>query len=447
MAPFFTIWTGQAFSLLGSQLVQFALVWWLTKTTGSATILATATLVALLPQIVVMPLAGALIDRWNRRLVMICADGLVALASLWLAYLFWQDSVQIWHIYAIMTVRAIGGAFHWPAMQASTSLMVPEKHLGRVAGMNQTLFGVLGIFGPPLGALAMETMPLFGIMLIDVGTALLAIVPLLFIPVPQPPRPAPAEGKAVVAQPSIWADLRAGLQYVFGWRGLVLLIGMALIFKLALTPAFTLFALLVSQHFKGDAVQYGMVETLLGLGTVIGGVILSAWGGFKNRVYTALFGLLFAGIFFGAIGFTPGNAFWLLLTLVFLVGFTLPFVDGSFMAIMQSTITPEMQGRAFTLIGSLLTLSSPVGLALAGPVSDRFGMQVWYIAAGALTTLCAISMLLMPDVVHIERQGKAKDTQPTPIQEATAAAPGLADLSEALPHTKGRDASKASRPL
>jgi DHA3 family macrolide efflux protein-like MFS transporter len=428
IAPFFTIWGGQAFSLLGSQLVQFALVWWLTKTTGSATILATATLVALLPQIVVMPLAGALIDRWNRRLVMILADGLVALASLWLAFMFWRGSVQIWHIYLIMTVRAIGGAFHWPAMQASTTLMVPEKHLGRVAGMNQTLFGVLGIFGPPLGALAMETMPLFGIMLIDVGTALMAIVPLLFIPIPQPPRPAQAEGEPQAAQPSLWADMHAGLRYVLGWRGLVLLIGMALIFKLALTPAFTLFALLVRQHFNGDAVQYGMVETLLGLGTVIGGVILSAWGGFKNRVYTALLGLLFAGIFFGAIGFTPGNAFWLLLTFVFLVGFTLPFVDGSFMAIMQSSIAPEMQGRAFTLVGSLLTLSSPVGLALAGPVSDRLGLQVWYIAAGVLTTLCAVGMLLMPDVVNIEHQGNAAGpVQPDILQEASAATPGVAD--------------------
>jgi len=112
--PFFTIWTGQALSLVGSRVAQFALVWYLTKTTGSATVLATASLVALLPGIFLGPFVGALIDRWNRRIVMLVADSVIALAILWLAYLFWIDALQIWHIYVIMLVRAVGGVFHQP---------------------------------------------------------------------------------------------------------------------------------------------------------------------------------------------------------------------------------------------------------------------------------------------------------------------------------------------
>jgi len=135
---------GQAFSLFGSRVVQFALVWWLTQLTGSATVLATASMVALIPEIFLSPIAGAYVDRWNRRIVMILADGMIALASLWLAYLFWIDAAQVWHIYVIMLVRAVGGAFHWPAMQASTSLMVPQEHLTRVAGLNQTMNGARG---------------------------------------------------------------------------------------------------------------------------------------------------------------------------------------------------------------------------------------------------------------------------------------------------------------
>jgi DHA3 family macrolide efflux protein-like MFS transporter len=173
--PFFTIWTGQAFSLIGSRIVQFALVWWLTQLTGSATILATASMVALIPEILLSPIAGAYVDRWNRRIVMMVADGVIALALLWLAYLFWVDAVQVWHVYVVMAVRAVGGSFHWPAMQASTSLMVPEKHLTRVAGLNQTLNGALNIIGPPLGALLMGVMSLSGVMLVDVGTAVLAM--------------------------------------------------------------------------------------------------------------------------------------------------------------------------------------------------------------------------------------------------------------------------------
>ncbi len=183
---FFTIWTGQAVSLFGSTLVQFALVWWLTKETGSATILATATLVALLPQIFLSPIAGALIDRWNRRRVLIIADGAIALFSLGLAVLFLLGKEQVWQIYVIMFIRSLGGAFHWPTMQASTSLMVPDSQLSRVAGLNQALQGAMSIVAPPLGALLLSALPMYGIILIDVVTACFAITPLFFIPIPQP---------------------------------------------------------------------------------------------------------------------------------------------------------------------------------------------------------------------------------------------------------------------
>src|SRR5215211_5008471 len=129
---FFTIWIGQAFSLVGSALVQFALIWWLTQKSGSATVLAIATLVGMLPQILLGPFAGALVDRWNRRIIMMIADATIAAFSLVLAYLFAAGTVQIWHVYAIIAVRALGGAFHFPAMSASTPLMVPQDQLTRV---------------------------------------------------------------------------------------------------------------------------------------------------------------------------------------------------------------------------------------------------------------------------------------------------------------------------
>lgn len=128
MRRFLVIWCGQAASLLGSQLVQFALVWWLTQATGSATILALASLAALLPQILIGPLAGALVDRWNRRAILIAADATIALVTLALAVLFWLKIATVWHIYGVLLIRATGAAFHWPAMQASTTLLVPEQH-------------------------------------------------------------------------------------------------------------------------------------------------------------------------------------------------------------------------------------------------------------------------------------------------------------------------------
>ena len=148
---FFTIWSGQALSLFGSALVQFALIWYLTQKSGSATVLAVATLVGMLPQIVIGPFAGALVDRWDRRIIMIVADGAIAVFSLLLAYLFASGKVQIWHVYGIMAIRATGGAFHYPAMSASTPLMVPNEQLTRVNGLNQALQGVNSLVAPPMG--------------------------------------------------------------------------------------------------------------------------------------------------------------------------------------------------------------------------------------------------------------------------------------------------------
>ncbi len=397
MVPFFTIWTGQAFSLVGSQAVQFALVWWLTQLTGSATVLATASLVALVPEIVLSPIAGVYVDRWNRRIVMIVADGLVALASLWLAYLFWIGATQVWHVYVIMAIRAVGGSFHWPAMQASTSLMAPKEQLTRIAGLNQTLKGALNIACPPLGALLLAVMPLHSIMLVDVGTAMLAILPLFLTYIPQPQR-----GAAGARKSSVWADMREGLSYILSWPGLMVLIGIAMIFKIALTPAFALIPLLVSKHFGGGAAQLSLLDATAGVGIVLGGIALSAWGGFRRKIYTTLLGVVVLGASFVALGVAPGDAFGMAMVSTLIAGLTIPLIDGPIMAILQGTVAPEIQGRVFTLMGSLVWITSPLGLAVAGPVSDALGVQVWYVAAGAACALTGLGGFLMPAIVHIE---------------------------------------------
>jgi len=397
-SPFFTIWTGQQLSLVGSSAAQFALVWWLTMTTGSATVLATATTVALIPQILLGPLAGAYIDRWNRRLVMMIADSFIALVSLWLAYLFWSGSMQVWHVYIVMLARSLGSVFHWPAMAASTTLMVPERHLTRIAGMNQTMNGLLTIVGPPLGALLLALLPLHGVMLVDVGTALFAVGPLLFIAIPQPVR-SRANGSK---KPSIWVDLREGFRFLWGWSGAMVLVAGALIFKVALTPAFSLLPLLVRKHFGGGAAQLSLLESVIGVGILLGGLILSAWGGFKRKVYTLLLGLIGVGVGILLLGFTPGHLFFIALGSMFFMGLMIPMTDGPIMAIFQSTVAPEMQGRVFALLGSLVSISSPLGLAIAGPVSDRFGIQIWFVVGGILCVAVGISGFFIPAILHIE---------------------------------------------
>lgn len=403
---FFTIWTGQAFSLFGSALVQFALVWWLTRETGSATVLATATLVALLPQIILGPFVGALVDRWNRRVIMIVADTSIALATLILFYLFVSDQIQIWHIYAILAIRSLGGAFHNPAMTASTSLMVPDKHLARVAGANQTLQGLLSIFAPPFGALLIELFSTQNVLLIDVGTAILAVLPLFFIPIPQPARHA-LQASGAIAKTSYLHDLREGFSYVVKWKGLLGILILAMLLNFMIVPASSLLPLVVTKVFNGGAAELGWVESVFGVGVIVGGVLLSIWGGFKRRIVTSLIGIIGIGLGVILTGLIPANMFYLLLAAQFLLGFMQVFVNGPLMAIMQSTVIPDMQGRVFSLLGAGAAAMMPLSLLIAGPVADALGVRFWYILGGTVCVLMTVASFFIPAIMNIEDNHQA----------------------------------------
>ncbi len=398
--PFFTIWTGQAFSLVGSSLVQFALVWWLTQATGSATVLAMATLAAILPGVILGPFAGALVDRWKRRVVMIAADSCIALITLGLAVLFYMGIVQVWHIYLIMIIRAIGGSFHWPAMQASTSLMVPRQHLSRVAGLNQTLQGMLSIACPPLGALLLSLLPMHGIMLIDVGTALLAVAPLFFVHIPQPPRSTPRAAQAT--SPSLWDDVRGGLRYIWEWPGLLALLLMATVLNFLINPGFALMPILVTRHFGGAALQLAWTESAWGIGIVLGGVLLSVWGGFRRRILTTLTGLVGMGVGTFVIGLAPGTMFEMALAAMFFAGAMNSITNGPVLAVFQTVVAPGMQGRVFTVIGSITSAMSPIGMVIAGPVADMFGVQSWFVVGGLVCAVMGIVSFFIPAIVHLE---------------------------------------------
>jgi DHA3 family macrolide efflux protein-like MFS transporter len=408
MTSFFIIWAGQAFSLFGSQLVQFALIWWLTETTGSATVLATASLVGLLPQVVFGPVVGALVDRWNRRVTMIVADSLVALATVGLAIIFVTDVVQVWHVYLLMFIRATAGGFHWAAMNASTSLMVPKEHLTRIQGLNQTLNGGLNIISAPLGALLLGVLPMQGILAIDVGTALLAIVPLLFIVIPQPER-SEELGAMQEVKPSVWQDLRDGLRYVAAWPGLLIILLMATVINLVLNPASSLLPILVTRHFQGGALQLGWINSAWGIGVVLGGLILGVWGGFRRRMLTSLTGLVGMGLGFLIVGLAPAAFFPMAVGATLFVGLMGPIVNGPVFAVVQAVVAPEMQGRVFTLMLSVAAGMSPLGLIVAGPVADSLGVQTWFVVGGVVTALFGVVGFFIPQLVYIENNENSVD--------------------------------------
>lgn len=400
--PFFLIWTGQAISLLGSSLVQFALIWWLTKQTGSAAVLATATLVAILPTVFLGPFAGALVDRWSRRVVMIVSDACVALATLILVVLFWLGITQPWHIYVILFFRSLTGVFQGPAMLASTSLMVPQEHLSRITGLNQALRGLMGIAAPPLGALLLELLPMFGVLSVDVVTALIAIIPLFFVFIPQPARQSSAE----VTPRAVLRDVRDGLKYVFSWPGLLGIILLAMVLNFLFAPIGSFMPLLITEHFHGNAWHLGGLESVEGVGIIIGGLGLGLWGGFKKQIHTSLVGIIGMSLGIVLTSAAPADKFWIALVGIGWVGLMSPIANGPLMAILQARVDPEMQGRVITVLDSGATAMMPISLALAAPIAEFFGVRMWFFIAGGLCALIALAAFFIKPIVTVEDNGQ-----------------------------------------
>jgi DHA3 family macrolide efflux protein-like MFS transporter len=305
-------------------------------------------------------------------------------------------------VYAILMVRSLGGAFHSPAMTASTSLLVPKQHLARLAGLNQALQGLLGIVAPPLGALLIGLLPMQGVLAIDIGTAALAVLPLLVLTIPNPPRQV-AQARGLIKKTTYWHDLREGFTYVVSWPGLFGLILLAMMLNFLLIPSSSLAPLVITKVFGKGVIELGWTETSFGVGVIVGGLVLSTWGGFKKKIITSLSGVMGIGAGVILIGAAPVNMFFLILVANFIIGVTQVFANGPLHAIFQSTIEPDMQGRVFSLIGAGATAMMPLSLLVAGPISDWLGVRVWYLFGGGLCILITLFAFSYPAIMDIEK--------------------------------------------
>jgi len=395
MRPFFTIWIGQSLSLIGSQAVQFALVWWLTVETGSATVLATATIVAFVPQIALGPVIGTLVDRWNRKWIMLLADGGIAAVSGVAALIYLTGDPRPWQIFVLLFVRSLGGAFHQPAMQASTTLLVPKEKLTQIQGLNQMMQGGLLIVAAPLGALLVAMLSTSAILAVDVVTALIAIVPLAFVAVPQPE----VSDSEEAGSASLWSELRQGLDFLRTQPGHLTLLAMATLINLFLVPAFSLLPLLVLERGAG-AMQLGGMTSLFGLGSVVGGIALGVLGGFERRIVTTLVGLVAVGMATAALAIAP-SMLWMMIAIA-AVGLAVPWANGPIQAILQATVPPKLQGRIFTLYGTLAGLMTPVGLLVAAPVAELAGVRVWYVVGALICVGMGSLGFLLPSLFKLE---------------------------------------------
>ena len=397
LRAFWSLWIAQAGSLLGSTAVQFALIWWLTATTGSAAVLATATLVGLTPRIVLGPLIGALVDRWSRKTVMLTADLAVGIVSLLLAFLFWRGSPGVPIVLALLAVRGVGEAFHGPAFQASMSLMVPESMLVRIQGLNQMIQGSGLIVAAPVGAILYGTLPMAGVMLADLATALPALLVLVGTAIPRHP----GAGAGGARGSSLWREIVEGLRWVAARRGHAVLLGLAVLVNALIVPAFSLLPLLVSEG-GGQAGHVAGLYSSLGIGMLAGGLLLGVTAGFTRRIHTTLVGMAALGIATLALGVLPALPPWPSLLAILTVGAMASVTNAPVQAILQATVPPELQGRVLTLFVTLATAATPLGLVAAAPVAEVLGVRAWYLAGGVAAAGAAAVARFVPALLAIE---------------------------------------------
>ena len=412
--PFFVLWGSQALAALTSEVLQFALIWWLTAAFDSATVVGIATMTALLPRALLGPFMGALVDRWSRRAVLLASHGVIILSLLCLGYLFWTESTSLGLVYLIILVRACGKSFQMPAMLASTALMVPEKHLPRIAGLNQMLQGIILVVSPALGAVLIYALALPAIVAVDITGALLAVAVLLFVALPNPPRRVHADALPTGWR-SLWEDVRAGVRYVRDWRGAPEMLGISTVMNFLSSPAFMLTSILVIRRFGGAEREFGFIGAAIGIGMICGGMGLSLWGGFRRPMQTSLMGVIGMASAILVAGLAPASAFWLAVGSMFIGGLMMPVCMAPIQALVQKSVDSTMQGRILALLDSISTAIAPLSVVIAGPVFDTAGPQVWYVGAGVLALIVGGVGFATPRVLNLgapqstEESGIARD--------------------------------------
>lgn len=414
---YFAVFGGQALSLIGASLTQFVLLWWITDTTGSASALATAGMVALLPQALLSPLGGTLADRYSRRALMIGSDFISSLCMVVLIALFLTGNVELWHVYVMMFIRSAMNAFQAPAAFASTAMLVPASFLPRAAGLNQTVQSLMVIAAPALGALAMTTMPLGYALGIDIVTALCGIGALLLYRIPQPK-------VASENRTGLVTEFREGVALVWNHPGLRHLYGLLGGVVLVLLPAFTLVPLLVRNHFGGGVGELALMESLAGIGMLIGGAIVTVIAP-RKQVPWILLGFAASCLTLALTALAPSHLFWLAILWWVLNGVTFVLGNGPFTALLQINVPNHLQGRVLSLVSMVMGLAAPVGLALAGPLGDLIGVRWLMVGMGLIGTAVCLLGFLSPALRQFDSPSAqpARLATPTPASKAPRVSP------------------------
>ncbi|HET9911039.1 MAG TPA: MFS transporter [Anaerolineales bacterium] len=364
MFGFTIVWLGQIVSVLATNMSAFALTIWVFEKTGSVTALAWVQVFFITPLLVISPLAGVMVDRHNRKLMMMLSDLAAGVATIAVLVLQALGVLEVWHLYVAAVFQGLGNAFQWPAYSAAISTMVPKEQYGRANGMMSLIDMGPGVLAPLLAGALLPIIGLTGILSLDVVTFVLAILVLFFVHIPQPART--VEGAQ--GQGSILKEALFGFRYIFARPSLL---GLQLVFlfgNFCTGIAFTVFAPMILLRTGNDSVSLGLVQSAGAIGGVIGGVAMSAWGGFKRRVHGVLAGWIVSSFFFAWVGVGTSLPLWIAASVLSTILF--PLINGSNQAIWQAKVAPDVQGRVFSARRLIAWLPNIISPLIAGTLAD-----------------------------------------------------------------------------
>jgi MFS transporter, DHA3 family, macrolide efflux protein len=365
MTGFSIVWAGQIVSVLASNMTQFGLTIWAYQETGSATVLGALSTAFLIPFIAISPFAGVMVDRYNRKLMMMLSDLGAVTATVGILILHLTGRLQIWHLYGAALINGLGNTFQWPAYSAAISTMIPKEKYSRANGMMSLIETGPSVFSPMLAGAFLPLIGLRGILILDVATFFIAISALLAVEIPQP---APTvEGQA--GKGSLIKEASFGFKYIFARRGLLSLLMFFLTLNFIGGLAWPIFAPFILSRTGNSSAALGATQSAWAIGGVAGGLLLSMWGGFKRKMKNILLGELLMGIF-GLVLFGLGNTLWFWMATAAVGAIFFPFVNGSSQAIWQSKVAPDVQGRVFATRRMIAWFLDPITPIVAGALAD-----------------------------------------------------------------------------
>ncbi|NLM61134.1 MAG: MFS transporter [Clostridiales bacterium] len=383
----------QTISLLGSSLVQFAITWHIALETRSGLIMTLSIICGYAPNLLLSPFAGVWADRYNRKMLMIVSDALIALSTLVMAILFMMGYGSVWMLLVVSAVRSFGTSIQTPAVSAFLPQIVPTEKLTRVNAANQTIMSVMMLLSPVVSGALLSVSPIGSIFFIDVITAIIAIAILLFF------LHVPAHARAMEKQKTTYfADLRGGLMYISQHRFLKAFFLFLAIDAFLTAPAIFLPTLQVPRAFGDEVWRLTVMEITFSVGMMLGGLVMTAWGGFKNRYHTIIVANMVLSLFLIALGVAPD--YWIYISVIGILGLFIPMYNTPITVILQEKIEDDFRGRVFSVMGMISGSVTPLSMVIFGPLSDMISIKSILIVSGI--GLVILTFFMMRSKVLLE---------------------------------------------